>query len=231
MFKNPSLLFDILCTVVWIGLSIHYARKGFLAAVLQFCGTLLCLLGAHRLSSWAADALFQNVLAGHFHSQIVGTLSTEGIVDLSGIANRYAGFLPESFRSSIVASCERSITVALSSNADALADLIIQKVLYPLLTPVITVMIFFVAFALLRMLVSMLGTVLGLVNKLPVVGTVNRWLGWGMGGAASLLDIYLVLCVLWAVIAITGGNLAVLNDSVMSSSIYYKIFNLFNPFL
>ena len=33
-----------------------------------------------------------------------------------------------------------------------------------------------------RMLVSLLVTVLGLVNKLPVVGTVNRWLGWTAGG-------------------------------------------------
>ena len=34
----------------------------------------------------------------------------------------------------------------------------------------------------------------------------------GAGGIASLLDIYLVLCVLWALIVITGGNLTVLND-------------------
>ena len=37
--------------------------------------------------------------------------------------------------------------------------------------------------------------------------------------------------VVWAVIVITGGNLTVLNDTVMSSSLYYKAFNLFNPFL
>ena len=32
-------------------------------------------------------------------------------------------------------------------------------------------------------------------------------------------------------IVITGGNLTVLNDTVMSSSLYYKAFNLLNPFL
>ena len=78
---------------------------------------------------------------------------------------------------------------------------------------------------------SMLVTVLGLVNRLPVIGTVNRWLGWVTGCVASTMDIYLMLCVVWAVIVITGGNLTVLNDTVMSSSLYYKAFNLFNPFL
>ena len=148
-----------------------------------------------------------------------------------GFADKYAGFLPESFRASIVETCERSISAVLSDNAVVLADAIVQKVLAPLLTPVISVVLFFVAFALLRMLVSMLVTVLGLVNRLPVIGTVNRWLGWVTGCVASTMDIYLVLCVVWAVIVITGGNLTVLNDTVMSSSLYYKAFNLFNPFL
>ena len=195
MFKNPSFLFDIVCTVVWLLLAVRYARKGFLASSVQLGGNVFSL------------------------------------VDLTGIADKYAGFLPESFRASIVETCERSISAVLSDNAVVLADAIVQKVLAPLLTPVISVVLFFVAFALLRMLVSMLVTVLGLVNRLPVIGTVNRWLGWVTGCVASTMDIYLMLCVVWAVIVITGGNLTVLNDTVMSSSLYYKAFNLFNPFL
>ena len=27
MFKNPSFLFDIVCTVVWLLLAVRYARK------------------------------------------------------------------------------------------------------------------------------------------------------------------------------------------------------------
>ena len=78
---------------------------------------------------------------------------------------------------------------------------------------------------------SMLVTVLGLVNKLPVIGTVNRGLGWLTGGMTAMLDLYLVLCVVWGLVVITGGNLNVLNDTVMHSSLYYKAFNMFNPFL
>ena len=87
------------------------------------------------------------------------------------------------------------------------------------------------SYAVLRLLVSMLVTVLGLVNKLPVIGTVNRGLGWLTGGMTALLDLYLVLCVVWGLVVITGGNLNVLNDTVMHSSLYYKAFNMFNPFL
>ena len=231
MFKNPSFLFDIICTVVWLLLAVRYARKGFLASGVQLAGNLFSLGGARVFSGWAAAQVFQNFLAGSFRTQIAESISAGGMVDLTGIADKYAGFLPSSFRASIVEACERSISAVLSDNAVVLAAVIVQNVLAPLLTPVISLVLFFVVFALLRMLVSLLVTVLGLVNRLPVIGTVNRWLGWTVGGIASLLDIYLVLCVLWALIVITGGNLTVLNDTVMSGSLYYKVFNVFNPFL
>ena len=218
MFKNPSFLFDIICTVVWVILMVRYARKGFLASMVGLVGNLLSLLGAHQLSAACAGWVFEHMLAG-------------GAVDLSGIAEKYAGFLPASFRASIVAACERSIGAVLADNAVVLADSIVENVLQPLLTPVITLVLFFLFYALLRLLVSMLVTVLGLVNKLPVIGTVNRGLGWLVGAGTALLDVYLVLCILWGLIVITGGSLNVLNDTVMSTSLYYKIFNLFNPFL
>lgn len=208
MFKNPSFLFDILCTAAWIVLTVRYARKGFLASMVQLLGNGLSLLGAHQLSSACAGWVFEHLLAGGFRTQIAASLAAGGVVDLTGIADKYAGFLPQSFRASIV-----------------------EKVLQPLLIPVITLVLFFVFYALLRLLVSMLVTVLGLVNKLPVVGTVNRGLGWLVGGGTSLMDLYLVLCVVWGLVVITGGSLSVLNDTVMSGSLYYKVFNLFNPFL
>ena len=231
MFKNPSFLFDIICTAAWIILVVRYARKGFLSSIVQLVGNLFSLLGAKELSAACAGWVFEHMLAGGFRTQIAAHLSEDGVVNLSGIAQQYAGFLPEAFRASIVDACERSISAVLNDNAVVLADTIVQKVLAPLLTPVISVVLFFVAFALLRMLVSMLVTVLGLVNKLPVIGTVNRGLGWLTGGMTALLDLYLVLCVVWGLVVITGGNLNVLNDTVMHSSLYYKAFNMFNPFL
>ena len=231
MFKNPSFLFDILCTVVWLVLMVRYAHKGFLASIVQLFGNLISLLGARQLSAACAGWVFENLLAGGFRTQIAAHLSADGVVNLSGIAQQYAGFLPESFRASIVAACERNINAVLADNAVVLADTIVEKVLQPLLTPVIMLVLFFVFYAVLRLLVSMLVTVLGLVNKLPVIGTVNRGLGWLTGGMTAMLDLYLVLCVVWGLVVITGGNLDVLNDTVMHSSLYYKAFNMFNPFL
>ena len=231
MFTNSSFAFDILCIIVWFALAIHYAHKGFLATVVQLVGNLFSLIGAQQFSTRVAGRVFERFFAGGFRTQLAENLAAGGTLDLSAVAARYAGFLPESFRASIVAACERSLEAALSDNALVLADLVVQRVLEPLLTPVISLVLFFIAFALLRMVVSLLVTVLGLVNRLPVIGAVNHWLGWSAGAVAGLLDIYLVLCVVWAIIAVTGGNLTLLNDTVLGGSLFYKAFNLFNPFL
>ena len=128
MFKNPSFLFDMICTVVWLLLAIRYARKGFLASVVQLVGSLLSLIGARAFSAWGAGQVFNNFLANGFRDQIAASISAGGVVDLSGIAEKYAGFLPESFRASIVEACERSVSAVLSDNAVVLADVIVQKV-------------------------------------------------------------------------------------------------------
>ena len=100
MFKNPSFLFDIICTVVWIVLVVRYARKGFLSSIVQLVGNLFSLIGARQLSAACAGWVFEHMLAGGFRTQIAASLSADGVVDLSGIAEKYAGFLPGFHRGS-----------------------------------------------------------------------------------------------------------------------------------
>ena len=102
MFKNPSFIFDIICTVVWLLLAFRYARKGFLAGVVQLTGNLVSLFGARQFSGWAAGQVFERFFANSFRDQIAASISAGGAVSLSGIAEKYAGFLPASFRASIV---------------------------------------------------------------------------------------------------------------------------------
>ena len=146
MFKNPSFLFDIVCTVVWLLLAVRYARKAF----------------SHPVSSWAGMS------SASWAPGLFGLGCCRGVPALSGRELPYPdrrehlgrrgrgpdrhrgqvrGLSAESFRASIVETCERSISLCSSDNAVVLADAIVQKVLAPLLTPVISVVLFFVAFA------------------------------------------------------------------------------------
>ena len=78
---------------------------------------------------------------------------------------------------------------------------------------------------------SKVGFVFGEDCRLPVLGAVNRGLGLAAGVAAGLADVFLLLCVVWALIVITGGNLPALNEQLLGGSIYYQTFSRINPFL
>ena len=231
MFMNPSFLFDIMCTAVWLGLTVHYARKGLLAALVQIAGNLFSLIGAQQLAAWGSGELFDRFFAGSFRERIAAGLAAGGAADLTQIAERYAGFLPAEIRRQVVQACEQALAGLLTDNVLVMADAIVQDVIRPLLTPVFSLVLFFLCFAALRMVISLLVTVLGLVNRLPVLGAVNRFFGVAAGLAAGLADVFLLLCVVWALVVITGGNLPWLNGTALGESYYYQIFSQINPFL
>ena len=69
------------------------------------------------------------MLAGGFRTQIAANIAAGGAVGLYALAEKYAGFLPASFRASIMSACERSIGAVLADNAVVLADAIVENVL------------------------------------------------------------------------------------------------------
>ena len=64
MFMNPSLVFDIICTVFWLVMALRYARKGMLASLVQIGGSLVGLIGAWRFAVWGSAAVSGAAPAG-----------------------------------------------------------------------------------------------------------------------------------------------------------------------
>ena len=230
MFTNPSFIFDILCAVFLIIVTLMYARKGLLATLVQGLGTLISLIGARAISAWAAPLIFENVLAQGFTSSINNTIVQDGTVNLAEIAEKYAGFLPSEWIDPLVASMQENINGMLGSSAATIADTIVREVIEPLITPIIAIMLFFIAFVALRMVVSLLVTLLKNVNSIPVIGGANRMLGFVFGLLAAVVDLLIVLCILSALITITGGTLPYLNNVALENSLFYGLFQKINPF-
>ena len=224
---KASLILDLVLLALMLAVAFGYARKGFLAGLIQFAGNLASLAGAVVLSQWAAPQIFEKFLRPGCVSQVEQTIQETGGVDLEALIEKYAGFLPESFRQSLT----QSVQGLADSQAPGLADKIVSQVLEPLTTPMISIVLFFVALALFRLVVGFLVAVLRGANRIPVLGGVNRTMGFGLGLLAGLVDVYIVLCVLFAVMTLTAGQLTWLNQEVLADSWCLRIFNDINPFL
>lgn len=223
---NAAIVFDLVMLALLLVVAFAYARRGFAAGLVQFVGNLASLIGALVLSHQASPLLFEKFFQNGFVTSIQNTLTAEGTVNIQSTIEKYAGFLPESIKESLTASAAG----LLDSGAPDMAVKLVEEVIAPLLTPIIAIVLFFVAFALCRLLVGLLVAVLTNVNRIPVMGSVNRFFGFLMGLLAGVVDLYLVLCAVWAVIVITGGSIGFLNDQALAGSITYSLFGRFNPF-
>ena len=221
-------IFDLVMLAVLIGVAIVYMRRGLVAGLVQFVGNLASLLGAVLISSRGAPLLFSRFFESSFVEKLQSVIEAEKAVSVTEVIEMYAGFLPQSLKDSLAAGAQGLLEQV--GTAPEMAAHLVDKVIAPLLTPIIAVVVFFVAFALCRMLVSFLVAVLTNLNRIPLVGGVNKLLGLGMGLLAGSVDLYLILCGVWALIVITGGSLSFLNESVLSASTAYQIFERFNPF-
>lgn len=230
LFTNPSFIFDIICTIGLIVLMTRYAKKGAVGGMVQLIGNLLSVFGGRKFAQITAPVVFQIFFAGNIRGKIVETLAVDGSVDLADQAQRYAGFLPQDFRNSVVEAFQASLSNFLQDNAVVWAEQIVENMIKPLFLPVISIVLFFVAFALCRLTISLLVTVLGLLNNVPVVGKLNKFMGYGVGLLAGEADIFIALCAVWSLMIVTGGNLSWLNDAALSNSLFYQVFSQFNPF-
>ena len=218
--------FDLILLAILLLVAMRYASKGFAAALVQFAGNLASLLGASIFSQNIAPVLFTNFFENNFTTSIEKTLADGGQLQLDQLVEKYAGFLPIEIQNSIT----QSAGGVLTGNAPELAEQVVNQVIAPLLTPIIAIVVFFVAFALCKVIVGFVVAVLTNFNRIPILGSVNKLLGFAMGLLAGVVDLYLILCAVWAIIVVTGGSIPWLNQQVLGESIGFSLFGQFNPF-
>lgn len=226
MYLSVASIYDIIFLVMLLVVAFAYSRKGLLAGIIQFLGNLISLLGAMAISDWIAPRIFAQFFQTGFVDKVESTISVEGSVNIQSLIEKYAGFLPDTLKSNLM----NSATDMVTGTAPDLASRLVDEIIAPLFTPIIAVVVFFVAFAVCKVVVSFLVTVLTNLNKVPLLGSLNKGLGFVLGLGAGVVDLYLLQCVVWAIIVITGGTIAVLNAEVLSGSIVYGIFNHWNLF-
>lgn len=224
---GPALILDVILIAVIVLTAFHYKKKGFVAGLLDLVGNLLALLVAWIASDRISPTVFENFFKQGLIEKITQTVQERGTSGLTMLVESFSSILPGGMANEVT----RSLQDILGSGAPDLAVRIVDTILTPLIVPMITVVLFFIAFAVCKLVISMLVAVLTNINKIPVIGSVNELLGILVGVAGGVLNVVLLLCLIWAVVAITNNNLPVLNNDMLSGSMMYSLFSKYNPFL
>lgn len=227
MNLSTALILDLVLAVVFIAAVIHYSRRGFMAGLIELIGNFLSLAAAWLVSQKVSPAVFANFFESGLITQTADTIQRQGDVNLNTILEGLTGILPQSFIDGITQSTDG----IMQSNAPDLAEQVVEKVIAPLVVPIITVVLFFLVFIICKVVVGFLVAMLTNVNRIPLLGGANRLLGVLVGAVDGAIYVIILLCLVWAAVAVTGGRLPFLNDATLSGSYLYAAFSKYNPFL
>ena len=98
----------------------------------------------------------------------------------------------------------------------------VVNALEPLFLPVIQAVVFLSVWIVVRVLCRMLGRVLRGINAIPLIGGLNRILGFAFGFVSGLLNCWIWSILLW---------LEFLTTATLNRSVIYGLLANLNPFL
>lgn len=200
-------------------------RRGFLAGLMGLIGAVGAIVGGVWASREWAPVLYQKYLGAAIGEKVAAAVAEQG-ANAPALLEKYMGFLPEDLQQKLAAAVQAAVSGA---DTDIAAQVV--TALQPLLEPVLQTLIFLVACMVIRALFSFLVKLMRAFNGLPVLGTLNRILGFAFGFVTGVLDCWLICLVLWAVASASAGRIPFLTTASLSQSVIYTFFLQFNPFL
>ena len=223
---TPAMICDICLFVLLLLVVFRYMHRGFLSDIVNLLGSVVSIAGDMFVSHTYSEPIFDQLLRPGLEKSVMKNIAENGL-DVAALAEKYGGFLPESFLQNVI----RSVSSALDQTAADAAQRVVEAVLKPIFVPLISIVLFFVVFMLARFLVSLLADLFTHANSIPLAGGVNRGLGAVLGVAAGCVDLFLVYCAAWSLMLLTGGALPVLNQELFDTSLVLRLGGLLNPFV
>lgn len=225
---SPSWVIDGILLLIILISAFWYAKKGFLAGVIAFGGSLVSILAAVLAAKIFSPALFQRFLAESLIARTTDMIQgNQGVMTIEEILNDLAPILPID----MLAPFLDNQTGAFDLNTPDIAQQIVANVIEPLILPLISIVLFFAVFLLCKLLINLLAAALSNVNKLPVIGSFNRLAGFLGGFLVGLMHAFLLLCLIWAILTIFGVDWKYCNQEILKASFGYQFFSQFISFL
>ena len=218
-------VYDVLLLLLFVLVAASGLRQGFLAGLVRLAGAVAAIVGGNWFAKTYAAPLYDKYIGTTIGEKVAAAVAEQG-ADLPALLAKYAAFLPETARNSIVLSLQSAGDAA---NSDLAARVV--AAMQPVVLPFLTMLLFLLAVAVLRAVVQFLVRLLRGLNGLPVRGTFNKMLGLVFGIVIGTLDCWLVCRALWMAASATGGRIDWLSTSALSQSVLYSFFSRFNPLL
>ena len=207
MTQYIGIVYDVIFLLLVLGAAEAGRRRGFASGLVSLIGSVAGIIGGTYGTRVWAGGIYDKYVASH-------------VTDV--VAIHALTFLPQSIQQKLI-----DTVSAASSNAVPQ----VVNALEPLFLPVIQAVVFLSVWIVVRVLCRMLGRVLRGINAIPLIGGLNRILGFAFGFVSGLLNCWIWSILLWVAANLTGGKLEFLTTATLNRSVIYGLLANLNPFL
>lgn len=218
-FLTLGLVYDIVFVLLVLAVAWGGMRRGFVSGLLNLGGCVAGIIGGVLGTRQWAQQIYADYLGVAVGERVKETVARYGDDTAAALAELL--FLPQEL--------QKDLIDIVNDAADDMVPRIVN-VLEPVLLPIVQALLFIVICLVVYVAVHILERALRSINRLPLVGSVNKMFGFALGFVAGILDCWLLSMLLWAASAIAMGRLPFLTGEVLSHSVIYTFMANFNPF-
>ena len=215
----PGLVIDLIFLAVLLWAAVRGGRQGLAAGVLRLAGSALGIVGGVWATRAWALPLYRQTIGAAAGEQLARAMAEYGD-DLSAALHSLT-FLPEALRQNLEGALQ-------TAAGDAVPQLV--NALEPVLLPLVQAFLFILVCLAVRLAVRLLASLLRHLNDVPLLGSVNKALGFAFGFVTGVLDCWLLSVGLWLAAAVTNGSVPYLSAQTLDLSAVYRLLAHVNPF-
>ena len=201
-----SLIFDGIALLIIISVIVRYAKKGFAGALVHLVGYFVACAGAWLLSDWLSP-----VIANWFRPAINQKVEESLTQWQAGSSPDISGFF--SWLQQLT-----GLEVSADSTAQAITNVIVDSGVKLLISTIL----WLVLFSVLMIVVRFISNKLRLINRIPVIGAANGFLGGLLGVLIGFVWVWLFVLVMRLVVPAMGADAQIgLQESLFCGNIIY----------
>jgi len=122
----------------------------------------------------------------------------------------------------------RTVTLRMIDSRESFRNAVMDNFIEPNCILVIRTIVFVVIFILVSLALRIAAAAAKLINKIPVIGKVNAFLGLVLGIAEGVLTVFLVCMITRMIVSLSGANSILFNQTAIDSTVLFKTFYNFD---
>lgn len=164
--------------------------------------------------------LAENLSGGSAFSSISATMNS-----MEEALPSFMSGITESVTSGESSVKRRIVLCILEADTENFAQTITDDIVKPIVLVPARALIFTVIFVIILIILTLLSKLLKGINKIPIIGGVNKLLGAAAGVVQGLIVVFLICIFTQLIISLTGNDLMVINTmTIDETSIFRKIY-------